>query len=94
MIGERPSGNTPSDSTLVKLAAASASRFGLLPTYSVGSTDANLPISLGVPAITIDSGGSGGRAHALDEWVSIEKNSSVKGIHLVMTTLLAASGVQ
>jgi tripeptide aminopeptidase len=94
VIGERPSGNTPSDSTLVKLAAASASRFGLLPTYSVGSTDANLPISLGVPAITIDSGGSGGRAHALDEWVSIEKNSSVKGIHLVITTLLAVSGVQ
>jgi acetylornithine deacetylase/succinyl-diaminopimelate desuccinylase-like protein len=94
VIGERPAGNTASDSTIVRLATAAARRSGLNPTLSVGSTDANLPISLGVPAITIDSGGSGGRAHSLDEWVSIEKGSSVKGIHLVMTTLLAASGVQ
>jgi tripeptide aminopeptidase len=94
VIGERPAGNTASDSAIVKLATAAARRFGLFPTLSVGSTDANLPISLGVPAITIDSGGSGGRAHSLDEWVSIEKGSSVKGIHLVMTTLLAVSGVQ
>jgi acetylornithine deacetylase/succinyl-diaminopimelate desuccinylase-like protein len=94
IIGERPSGLTPVDSPIVRLATAAANRFGINPTYSVGSTDANVPIGLGVPAITIDSGGTGGRAHALDEWIEVEKNASVRGIHLVMTTLLALAGVQ
>ena len=94
VIGERPSGVTAVDSPIVKLAAAAVAKFGLSPTYSVGSTDSNLPISLGVPAITIDSGGSGGRAHALDEWINVERINSVRGINLVMTTLLALSGVQ
>jgi len=94
VIGERPSGITPADSPIARLAAAAVSKFGLLPTFSVGSTDANIPISLGVPALTIDSGGSGGRAHALDEWVNVEKGSSVRGINLVMTTVLALAGVQ
>jgi len=94
VIGERPSGSTPIDSPIVKLAVAAANRFGISPAYSVGSTDANMPISLGIPAITLDSGGTGGRAHALDEWIDVEKNSSVKGINLVMTTILALSGVQ
>jgi tripeptide aminopeptidase len=94
VIGERPSGMTAVDSLIVKLAAAAANKFGLFPSYSVGSTDANIPISLGIPAITLDSGGTGGRAHALDEWVNIEKGNSVRGINLVMVTLLALSGVQ
>ena len=94
VIGERPSGITAVDSPIVKLAAAAANKFGFSPTYSVGSTDSNIPISLGVPAITVDSGGSGGRAHALDEWINVEKTSSVRGINLVMTTLLALAGVQ
>jgi tripeptide aminopeptidase len=94
VIGERPSGVTPGDSPIVRIASAAASKFGLLPSLSVGSTDANIPVSLGVPAITIDSGGSGGRAHSLDEWVNVEKGSSVRGINLVMTTVLALAGVQ
>jgi acetylornithine deacetylase/succinyl-diaminopimelate desuccinylase-like protein len=94
VIGERPSGVTPTDSPIVRISFAAASRFGLSPTNSTGSTDSNIPINLGIPAVTLDSGGSGGRAHALDEWISIEKNGSVKGINLVMTTLLALSGVQ
>jgi acetylornithine deacetylase/succinyl-diaminopimelate desuccinylase-like protein len=94
VIGERPSGSTPRDSEIVKLALAASSRFGISPSFSVGSTDANVPISLGIPAITLDSGGTGGRAHALDEWIDIEKNASVRGIKLVMTTLLALAGVQ
>jgi len=94
VIGERPSGTTPANSTIVRVATAAANRFGSVPTNSTGSTDANIPISLGIPAITLDSGGSGGRAHALDEWISVEKTSSARGINLVMTTLLALAGVQ
>jgi tripeptide aminopeptidase len=94
LIGERPSGSTPASSSIVQVASAVVQRFGMQPTHSIGSTDANIPISLHIPAITIDSGGNGARAHSLDEWIDIEKNASVKGIHLVMTTLVTLAGLQ
>jgi len=94
LIGERPSGSTPLNSQIVQVASAVIQKFGMQPTHSIGSTDANIPISLHIPAITIDSGGNGGRAHSLDEWIDVEKNASVKGIHLVMTTLVSLAGLQ
>ena len=94
LIGERPSGATPTSSPIVQIASAVVMKFGMQPTHSIGSTDANIPISLRIPAITIDSGGNGGRAHSLDEWIDVEKNASVKGIHLVMTTLVSLAGLQ
>jgi len=94
LIGERPSGSTPLTSPIVQIASAVVMKFGMQPTHSIGSTDANIPISLHIPAITIDSGGNGGRAHSLDEWIDVEKNASVKGIHVVMTTLVSLAGLQ
>ena len=94
LIGERPSGATPANSLIVQIASAVVQKFGMSPTHSKGSTDANIPISLHIPAITIDSGGEGGRAHSLDEWIDVEKNSSVKGIQLIMTTLVSLAGLQ
>jgi len=94
LIGERPSGSTPISSPIVQIAGAVVLKFGMQPMHSIGSTDANIPISLHIPAITIDSGGNGGRAHSLDEWIDVEKNASVKGIHLVMTTLVSLAGLQ
>lgn len=94
LIGERPSGTTPVNSQIVQIANAVVQKFGMQPTHSIGSTDSNIPISLHIPAITIDSGGNGGRAHSLDEWIDVEKNASVKGIDLVMTTLVSLAGIQ
>ena len=42
--------------------------FGLQPTFSVSSTDSNIPMSMGIPALTIGRGGPGGRSHSPDEW--------------------------
>ena len=93
IIGDRPSGETPRESPLVQTAAAAIRAVGLSPTFSFSSTDSNIPISLGIPAITIDSGGRGGRAHALDEWIDVEKSSSLKGIEAALLMLLALAGV-
>ena len=93
-IGERPYGQTRTDSPIVQIASHVIQRFGMQPRYSTGSTDANIPMSLKIPAITIDSGGQGGRAHALDEWIDVEKSASVKGIQVVLTTLVALAGLQ
>ena len=92
LIGDRPSGATPVNSSLVQAASGVIRAFGMTPIYSIGSTDSNIPISMGIPAITIDSGGRGGRAHALDEWIDVEKTSSVRGIALGMAIVLAAAG--
>jgi len=92
MIGDRPTGETPLDSHIVQVAAASIRAAGLRPTFSVNSTDANVPISLGIPAITLDPGGESGRAHALDEWISIEKAPSLRSIEIALATLLTLAG--
>jgi tripeptide aminopeptidase len=92
LVGDRPSGETPRDALLVQTAAAAIRAAGMTPTYSASSTDSNVPISLGIPAITIDSGGRGGRAHALDEWIDVEKTSSLRGIQAALLLLLTMAG--
>ncbi len=92
LIGDRPSGETPVTAPIVETAAASIRAAGGRPTYSWSSTDSNIPISLGIPAITIDSGGRGGRAHALDEWISVDKVPSLRGIEIALATLLTLAG--
>lgn len=94
VIGDRPAGQTAETSDLVRQAMLAASASGLKPTLTASSTDANLPMSLGIPAITIGSGGSGGRAHSLDEWIDVEKGASVKGMSASLAMLLAAAGLQ
>ena len=68
LIGERPTGETPSDSPLVELAIATTRMLGFEPRLDQSSTDSNLPISLGIPAITLGAGGTSGYSHTLDEW--------------------------
>jgi tripeptide aminopeptidase len=93
MIGERPSGETSIDSPIVQLTTEVYQTFGIEPSYNRSSTDANIPISLGIPAITIDRGGMGGRSHSLDEWVDVSQPETVKGIRVVLTTVLALAGL-
>ncbi len=68
LIGERPSGETPADSPLVKLAIESTKFVGVEPRLDLSSTDSNLPISLGIPAITLGAGGTASASHTLAEW--------------------------
>lgn len=68
LIGERPTGETPSYSPLVELAVEATRTLGVVPRLDQSSTDSNLPISLGIPAITLGAGGSSGCSHSLDEW--------------------------
>jgi tripeptide aminopeptidase len=94
LIGDRPSGQTPPTAALVQTASAAIRAMGLAPSLGFASTDANLPISLGIPAIMIDSGGSGGGAHSPAEWIDVEKAASVRGIQTALLILLSAAGAQ
>ncbi|HEY8459744.1 MAG TPA: peptidase M20, partial [Blastocatellia bacterium] len=68
MIGNRPSGETPRESPLVRAAVEASRAMGVTPILNRASTDSNIPISLGIPAITIGAGGVSGDSHRLSEW--------------------------
>jgi len=68
LIGERPTGETRADSPLVELALEATRMLRFVPRLDQSSTDSNLPISLGIPAITLGAGGTSGCSHSLDEW--------------------------
>lgn len=68
LMGDRPQGQTPIQSELVQAAMESTRAFGYEPQLDVGSTDANLPMSMGIPSIAVGAGGSAGNIHAPEEW--------------------------
>lgn len=68
LIGERPGGQTAAGDPLVQLAWEATEAVGGKPTLDLASTDSNLPISLGIPAITLGAGGTSANSHATDEW--------------------------
>ncbi len=68
LIGQRPSGETPKTAPLVQCAIEASQALGIRPLLNRASTDANIPISLGIPAITIGAGGISADSHRLTEW--------------------------
>jgi len=72
VIGDRPCGETSPDHPLVLVAAEATRLIQREPDLAEASTDANVPISLGIPAIAIGGGGRGGNAHTESEWYNGE----------------------
>jgi tripeptide aminopeptidase len=93
LIGDRPFGEVSQSSPIVQTASAVIRAFGLSPVYGMSSTDANIPMSMGIPAITLESGGTGSRNHTLDEWIDVEKTASVRGTQIAMGVLLSLAGM-
>ena len=67
-VGDRPSGSQESSIPLIQRALATTAVFGVSGTLVRSSTDSNVPISLGIPAVTIGRGGQGGEGHSPGEW--------------------------
>jgi tripeptide aminopeptidase len=93
LIGERPCGETAMTAPLVTSTAAAITTFGLSPVFTVSSTDANIPMSLGVPAVTIGRGGPGGRSHSPDEWTEVDPKTNARNVEVALAIILAAAGV-
>lgn len=83
-IGYRPAGETPLDSPLVQRIMATMRFSGIEPVLRAGSTDANVPMSLGIPAVTIGGGGNTFGAHSLSEcWTDDDSAVAVKNALLI-----------
>jgi acetylornithine deacetylase/succinyl-diaminopimelate desuccinylase-like protein len=91
MIGDRPCGDVPADHPLILSAIDATRLIGREPELATASTDANVPISLGVPAIAIGAGGRGGDAHTPGEW--FDNTSGTVGLARALTIVVAAAGL-
>lgn len=90
-IGNRPSGKVDESVPLIQKTIAATQYMGVEPRLTIGSTDSNIPISLGLPAVTIGRGGEGGGAHSLDEWWL--NKDGFRSIQLALLILLSESGI-
>ncbi len=90
-IGNRPSGRVDESVPLIQRTIAATQYMGVEPRLTIGSTNSNIPISIGVPAVTIGRGGDGSGAHSLDEWWL--NKDGYKSIQLALLILLSESGI-
>jgi tripeptide aminopeptidase len=85
-IGERPAGVVAADSPIVQIAASTLAALGLEPSFDASSTDANVPIAAGIPAVCIGLT-TGGNVHRVDEFIDVEPVS--KGVTQLALLILA-----
>jgi len=93
LIGDRPGGETAPSSRIVLAAQSVIAKFGKgAPILSGSSTDANVPMSLGIPAIIVGGGGESSGWHTRDEW--FDPRNAWEGAQISLTTVLGLVGVQ
>ena len=88
-IGDRPSGAVDDDHPLVRAAVHATVGIGRRPELATASTDANVPISMGIPSIAIGAGGKGGGVHTSAEWY--DNTDGARGVARALTVLVAAA---
>jgi tripeptide aminopeptidase len=88
-IGTRPCGETDVSHPLVRHALATTRLFGREPDLATASTDANVPIARGIPAIAIGAGGRGGDAHTQNEW--FDNTDGSRGVARALTIVYGAA---
>ncbi len=91
VIGSRPGGELPADSALLASLRSADEYVGNQSRIERSSTDANIPLSLGIDAIAIGAGGNGGGAHSLQEWY--EPAEREIGLKRALLTLLGVAGI-
>lgn len=92
MIGERPGGETSAEDELVKVAWAATEAVGGKAMLDQASTDSNLPISLGIPSITLGAGGASANSHTPDEWY--DPRNRAAALRRALLVMLGVVGLQ
>ena len=92
VLGVRPAGELPENSPLLAALLAADTRLGNRSRRERSSTDANIPLSVGIPAISLGAGGRSGGAHTIEEWY--DPTNRELGLQRVVLTLLAVAGLE
>lgn len=90
-IGDRPAAELPPDARILQLVRAADKHLRIESFPRLASTDANVPLALGIEATTIGAGGDGGGAHTLREWFDCSNRDL--GLKRILIILLALTGV-
>ena len=90
VIGSRPAGELPPGARILPVVRAVDAHLSNAAQVQRASTDANIPLSLGLEAVAIGGGGSGGGAHTLQEW--FDSNGRDLGLKRILLTMLALAG--
>ncbi len=91
-IGARPAAALPESAALLQCLRAVDAHLGIRSHFDTSSTDANIPLSLGIPAVAIGAGGIGGGAHTTQEWYRPEgRDLALKRIFLTLLLLMRGS---
>ncbi|WP_298670367.1 M20/M25/M40 family metallo-hydrolase [uncultured Sphingomonas sp.] len=93
LIGDRPVGHTADDNALVRTAYAAIAVGGGKPELESSSTDANMPMSLGIPAITIGSGFASERSHSPGERLKLDREDTLRYMTMSLATVIGAAGI-
>ena len=94
-LGARPGGRLPQDSPLLATIRAVDHHLNIRSKADCASTDANIPLSLGLPAVSIGAGGQGGGAHTREEWYQPEgREAGLRRILLILASLLQTDGAE
>ena len=95
LMGERPSGVVSPESPVLRQVVATMAAFDKVPVWETSSTDANLPISLGIPAFRIasTSPSRAGRTHSLEEWTDVEEADAIKDFSLALGIVLSVANL-
>jgi tripeptide aminopeptidase len=87
-IGDRPAAQLAGDSPVLEALRAVDRHLGIVTDLRLGSTDANIPIALGIPALSIGAGGDGGGAHTVGEWFTDkDREMGLRRVLLLTLTL-------
>src|SRR3546814_2006758 len=79
---------------IVRATVGAIKAIGLTPDVFASSTDSNIAMSIGIPAVTVGYGGDGGRSHSLDEFIDVEKTRGVREMSVGLLALLGAAEIE
>jgi tripeptide aminopeptidase len=92
LVGDRPAGSQSKEAVIVQTAMAAARALGFEPELNnPSSTDSNVPIGLGIPAVTLGGGGNYGGCHTLQEF--FEPKDAHFGVQKILLTILGLVGI-
>jgi tripeptide aminopeptidase len=91
MTADRPGGETPASAQIVQLVEAAYRSGGINARSIASSTDANIPMSLGIPAVTLSRVVRNERGHSVGEWIGVEKADNIKLRRITLAAIVATA---
>ena len=92
-VGNRPASAMLTSGPIIDESVAALAAYGFEATFEASSTDANIPLSLGIPAVMFGSGTAAGSAHTLEEWIDVEPEGGIRALAASLAAVVAVAGI-